>query len=534
MELFTLKHLVHIVIDPNGSYKDPKYRLTNAAIRLTSSNDELPTFADLARVGVDIVDLANDALIVKDSLGYFLKSWNITEPKTIQNLVVALKQMAKAYNDTDPLLSVIDKIIDQMLGAWDNNVICAMLFLNDMEEAHFHPESAQVFVTFSSQLRAAIKPILRRDWHPDFREYSRLKMELVQCATALDSVRKNVEDALVKEEPSLPNPSRLCQTIRGTPGALTCMAVTLCARDKRVNDLGTPLRFIDRGEHIELSVGWVWTHLSHLWNKHFEIPEIKKITDRLDITILLRLNIAHSAQKIDDGQYKTVSMFPNAFGKMRSADEIIEHLVQWDQAGRPRNFNEFMQVGGTTQSWQSHQGEMTRLEVERKDKAQARRKRANEKITQARSAPVSNKRQDQICTGNKRHHRGFAEPIEKKQINWNSLWNSIREIVPQEHLPNQDPQLVAAILLTLMRSGDKILQHAKWPHLKANKLRSRVRKFMPAANSREIDGACRVMLKVKLLKQQGGKLFISDRAPRNPEIASVRSRLITLASNTNA
>ncbi len=421
--------------------------------------------------------------------------------------VNALLRLARKGHPGTTLLGRCDRLIQRFTKLFRGHPTLGMTSLAAMERTGYLYEHYGDYERLYTGLRKAIKPLQLRNEIPE----SRIDINATEViTTALVHIIKHLRACGVEDLPVV---------LSAHDPELIVLAVHLLIQDERV--LSPDDTLSDEAGADTVSLGRIWSLLTILTDHGFAVTDVRSLVQHSTMKVVLYVIAQYSTGALDQEQVRTLARHAREI-KMDVPTEVVALLEHWSEAGRPDDFRAFLRQGGTSVSWQAHlssQAEKRRLLEAR------RRERARIPRVQAAKPP-----KPQRSTGNKRRHRNFEPPKEKPQTDWDRLRNLVREIV-LKHLPDHDADLVSAILLTLMRSGDRLMQPARWPQIKASKLRSRVRQ-LGRVQDRDINSALRQLESIRLVRQSGGKYQIATNSHSTHGALNVRTALTKLCANT--
>jgi len=418
-----------------------------------------------------------------------------------------LLRLARRRAPSVTLLEQCDRIIQRFTKLFRGYPTLGMVSLAAMERVGYLYEDYHDYERLYTGLRKVIKPLQVRNEIPE----TRLDINATEViTTTLIHIIKYLQTCGVEDLPV---------ELSARDPELIVLAMQLLVQDERVHSPDNTLS--DEAGANTLTLGHIWSMLTILTDHGFNVAEVRTLVHYSTMKVVLYLVVQYTTGALDQAQIRTLIRNVREV-KTDVPTEVVNSLKQWDAAGRP-NFRLFLYQGGTAVQWHNHLKHKEALE-----RASRERRELQARAPQpAPRAPT----ESQATTGNKRRHRNFEPPKEKPQTDWDRLRNLVREIV-LKHLPDHDADLVSAILLTLMRSGDRLMEPTRWPQIKTNKLRSRVRRRVENASNREINEALRELEAIRLVRQSGGKYQIAT-GPRSTRGAlDTRTALTKLRSNT--
>ncbi len=299
--------------------------------------------------------------------------------------------------------------------------------------------------------------------------------------------------------------------------------VGLCTKQV-VDRLGVQASDFDR--HGPAAVGLTAAMVQfRCWADHgLNDALVLKTMDRVNITKTIDLYDGLKEGFITSKSMRFVASHPELLDA-REMDKVICQLSHWEASGCP-DWDQFLALGATREAWQAEQlrllEEETRREEEREVRLAAEREERLRRAEAAKKARLAQAREEL-----ERRHRKTGEKLEQ-EIDWQQVVMNVIGVLREHDLGGIDQNLAAAILVALMRSGDRLMPQSKWPKLKGNRLRREARRFQSDAQSRDVDSVVRTLIELRLLKQQGGKYFINTITPRYAGAAKVRSALINM------
>jgi len=300
--------------------------------------------------------------------------------------------------------------------------------------------------------------------------------------------------------------------------------VGLCAKQV-VDRLGVQASDFDK--HGPAAVGLTAAMVQfRCWADHgLNDALVLKTMDRVNITKTIDLYDGLKEGFITSKSMRFVASHPELLDS-REMDKVICQLSHWEASGCP-DWDQFLALGATREAWQTEQLRLLEEETRREEEREVRL--AAEREERLRRAEVAKKeRLAQAREELERRHRKTGEKLEQ-EIDWQQVVMNVIGVLREYDLGGIDQNLAAAILVALMRSGNRLMPQSKWPKLKGNKLRREARRFQSDAQSRDIDSVARQFVELRLLKQQGGKYFINTTPPRHAGAAKIRSALVNIA-----
>ncbi len=282
---------------------------------------------------------------------------------------------------------------------------------------------------------------------------------------------------------------------------------------------------------IALTLGALWRTVDAMLHAGMSSGSLRKFVERLNVPMLRWAHQCLQAGSIDLKMVRALPQQPlDWYIAQKDLNlDVLPVLKAWSDEGHPCGWSEWIKLGGTTDAWQQEAKRQEQRKLERE--AHFAQKQAGTKPPSPRPKPIPTvSPANQTPTGRKRHHPGHKAQEQTQEINWGETLVNLVEMV-QSHLDDVDDNLSAGILLSLIRSGDRLMPRSRWPKMKLNKLRREVKRLVDGASNREINAALGSLEAIRLVRQTAGKYHISETTPRHTGAAEIRKRLISLCSS---
>ncbi len=298
------------------------------------------------------------------------------------------------------------------------------------------------------------------------------------------------------------------------------LACELFFSETWVTSVGSCL--LDENQKPLINLGVTWSLLRTLSEHGLSSREIGCLCKHMSLRTVLYLISQHMASIINLDQIRMLMRLEVPWDS-NDVEGAATLLVQWKQAGEPKDFNLFASLGGTKSAWEDH------LCAIEKQRAQSEHAREHLYLNQAqRVHRQATHSPPQIPTGNKRRHPNF-QPIETPppSVDWEQTGNQIREIL-RTNLWNLDPDLASATLLALMRADDRLQPQTSWPKMELVDLRKEIRELTGNASKRAVKDVIRALSEIRLIGNTGKDYHLITHSRATAGATKTRLALVKL------